>query len=82
MNYLNFIEEYNNKSSINQFEKINILAHRAKDLYAGKTCLAEGMSLRKPTAQAQIEFSKGLLEPKIEKIVEEPTAVNDDIDED
>ncbi len=78
MNYLNFIEEYLEKPSINQFEKINILAHRAKDLYAGKTCLAPGMSNRKPTAQAQIEFSQGLLEPKIEKQIDEAAVVKED----
>ncbi|MDX2471946.1 MAG: DNA-directed RNA polymerase subunit omega [SAR324 cluster bacterium] len=78
MNYLNFIEEYLETPAINQFEKINVLAQRAKDLYAGKTCLAEGMSGRKPTSQAQIEFKNGLLEPKIEKIIVEPTVAKED----
>ena len=78
MSYLDFIEEYLEPQKINQFEKINILAQRAKDLYAGKSCLADGMSARKPTAQAQTEFKAGLLEPVITEIIEEEVPKDED----
>ncbi len=68
MKYLDFIEDHLHPGPINQFDKIRVLAHRAKDLYAGKNCLIGGMRKRKPTAQAQVEFNHGLITPKIEEV--------------
>jgi DNA-directed RNA polymerase subunit K/omega len=67
-NYLDLVEEYNQESNINLFEKVRVMTSRAKDLYAGKTSrltsTAEG---GKPIALAQYELLKGLIEPKIQE---------------
>lgn len=64
-NYLDLVEEYNEPKKINQFEKVLVLATRAKDIYAGKTCHVEGLSARKPTTQAQYEILSDLIDPVI-----------------
>jgi len=65
MNYLDFVEEYRDQTDMSQFDKIRVLASRAKDLYDGKSCLMGGMKNRKPTSQSQIEIKKGLITPNI-----------------
>ncbi len=66
--YLDLVEEYNQESEINLFEKVRVMTSRAKDLYAGKTSrLASTADGGKPLALAQYELLKGLIEPRIQE---------------
>jgi len=80
IDYLDLVEEYNEESPINLFEKVRIMSNRARDLYAGKTSklvsTAEG---GKPVALAQYELLKGLIEPDISKNDDKDSKYQDDI---
>jgi len=80
--YLDLVEEYSGSQSISQFEKVLVLAGRAKDIYGGRGCAVEGLDGRKPTAIAQYEILNDLLDPIISDVVEEETDLADDMDDD
>ena len=81
VNYLDLIEEYSKTPGYSQFDKVLVLARRAKDLYAGKTCAISGLEGRKPTTKAQYEISNHLLEPVILDQNPEDVTNFDDFDE-
>lgn len=80
--YLDLVEEHLQTSEINQFEKVLVLAERAKDLYQGKTCLVEGLEGRKPTTKAQYELVAEKIEPVISEKVDVPHDLDYDEEED
>ena len=66
--YLDLVEEYNQESEINLFEKVRVMTSRAKDLYSGKTSrLLSSADGGKPVALAQFELLKGMIEPQIQE---------------
>jgi DNA-directed RNA polymerase subunit K/omega len=65
MNYLDLVEEYHTVKPISQFEKVLVMADRARDIYEGKTCKISSIENRKPTTQAQYELLKQKIEPDI-----------------
>ena len=73
--YLDLVEEHVSLPTINQFEKVMVMAERAKDLYLGKTCLVDGLEGRKPTTKAQFEYSRHRIEPELAP--EEPAEGDD-----
>ena len=78
MNYLDLVEEYDKMkpTEMSQFDKIQALVSRAKDLYEGKTTTLRGLDGRKPTAIAQFEYKLGLIESNAIYKEEDP----DDLD--
>jgi len=83
MDYLDLVEEYSDDKKISQFEKIRVLANRARDLYEGKTCKVADLDDRKPTTRAQYEMLNEKIEPNI-FTEEKPVNYDDflDIDDD
>jgi len=79
--YLDLVEEYDPTREMSQFEKVLVLAGRAKDLYGGRGCAVDGLEGRKPTAMAQYEIMNHLLEPCITDLVEDENDMLDDMDE-
>ncbi len=65
MDYLDLVEEYSDDKKISQFEKIRVLANRARDLYEGKACKVSDLEDRKPTTRAQYEILNEKIEPHI-----------------
>jgi DNA-directed RNA polymerase subunit K/omega len=65
MDYLDLVEEYSDDKKISQFEKVRVLANRARDLYEGKTCKVDNLDDRKPTTKAQYEVFEEKIEPHI-----------------
>ncbi len=66
--YLEFVEEYKNKSEFSLFDKVKIIAARTRDIYEGKTSKAiseHGLESRKPSTVAHYEMIKGYIEPNI-----------------
>ena len=82
MDYLDLVEEYNEERPISQFEKVKILASRARDIYEGKTCKIKGLEGRKATTMAQFEYLTGKIEPQISEHAEEEEDFDDDMDDD
>lgn len=80
IDYLDLVEEYKDESSISLFEKVLIMSNRARDLYAGKTSrLGTNLDNAKPTAIAQYELLKGMIEPEVKEIEEQTEDYLDDI---
>lgn len=78
--YLDLVEEYNQETGINLFEKVRVMTSRAKDLYAGKTSrLTSASDGSKPIALAQYELLKGIIEPQIQE-KEKQSDYLDDLD--
>ncbi len=82
MDYLDLVEEHDGKSEINLFEKVKIMANRARDLYSGKTSIIKDKKQgegRKPIALAQYEVLKGLIEPDIADVKDKSGDAYDDL---
>ena len=91
MNYLDFIENYEQDAPLTQYDKIKVIVSRARDLYEGKTPFIETDEEdgRKKMAIAQLELSTGKIIPEIHDVVEQTEGPQipdfsdlDDIDED
>jgi DNA-directed RNA polymerase subunit K/omega len=79
LNYLDLVEEHKEEGPLNLFEKVLIMSTRARDLYAGKTSRAAGfIEVGKPTAVAQYELLKGMIEPEV---TDQPDKPDDYLDE-
>lgn len=76
--YLDLVEEYNQETGINLFQKVRVMTSRAKDLYAGKTSrLASSADGGKPIALAQYELLRGIIEPQIQEKEKQPDYLDD-----
>ena len=81
--YLEFIEEYKDRSSLNLFDKVKVIASRTRDLYEGKTSKAASeahLENRKPSTIAHYEIIKGYIEPDIHEKEEKADDFMDDIE--
>jgi DNA-directed RNA polymerase subunit K/omega len=79
IDYLDLVEEYKDPGPLSLFEKVLIMSTRARDLYAGRTSRAATMiDGGKPTAIAQYELLKGMIEPEV---VDRPDKPDDYLDE-
>ena len=91
MNYLDFIENYDQNATMTQYDKIKVIISRARDLYEGKSAFIETDEddNRKKMAIAQLELKWGKINPEIHDVVEQTEGPQipdfsdlDDIDED
>jgi DNA-directed RNA polymerase subunit K/omega len=81
--YLEFIEEYNEITELSRFDKVKVIASRTRDLYEGKTSKATSehdLEKRKPSTVAHYEVIKGYIEPDIHEKEEKPEDFIDDIE--
>lgn len=81
--YLEFIEEYKEKTDLSLFDKVKVIANRTRDLYQGKTSKAtseHNLERRKPTTVAHYEIIKGYIEPDIHEKEEKTSDFMDDIE--
>ena len=62
-NYLDFIEAHKMNEKVNLFEKVIVVAKRAKSLYSLEASALAGLK-HKPTYQAILESNKGRLTMK------------------
>jgi len=73
ISYLDLVEEHLTDSPISLFEKVLIMSNRARDLYSGRTSrLGVTTEGGKPTAVAQYEVLKGMIEPQVTEKEEKP----------
>ena len=69
-NYLDFIEAHKLDEKVNLFEKVIVMAKRAKSLYSLEASTRAGLK-HKPTYQAILESNQGSLRMKRVKEEEE-----------
>ncbi len=65
MDYLDFVEDYKEKTDISLFEKVMVAKKRVMDLYENSTVIFENKNNLKPISCAIYEINKGHIEPVI-----------------
>ena len=63
MNYLDFVEEYNEKKEVNLFQKVLVTAKRAKDIFEDRSISA--YKEQTPVIASLCEFNQGYIKPEI-----------------
>ncbi len=87
MDYLDLIEEYTSDSPIDEeqqitiFEKVLIIAKRAKDLAQGKTALVGNLGKHNEITKAHYEYVEGMIMPKILEEAPEPIVPEEELEE-